>query len=403
MSEPSRPAAGGRPPATPEIAGPADPAVTALDATIGALNAVVGDYLARRANALAIEMAFYHEGRPLAMDEAALRAAYPDVTDKICLLIHGLGATEGCWCFADEPISSYGSRLRQDLGFTPLYLRYNSGLRVSRNGRTLAELLERLVACYPTPLSDLTLIGHSLGGLLIRSACHYGAQLGHRWPAKLRRAFYLGSPHRGAPLEKIGHLLSVVLRVFDEPVVRLVRQVLDQRSAGIKDLRHGNLVDEDWEGHDPQALFDNRRTQVPLHPDAAHYIIGSTLTDRPDHLVARLFGDAMVRVPSALGQAAPHHGSPRLPPNNVKLLGGIGHLALAHHAEIYRQIRCWCEEEARSGCSWRSRAVRSRSWSRRQASTLRHGWSGSFTTSWWPRATARSGWSTGSLTWPSAW
>lgn len=325
---------------------PAEPAVNALDATIGALNAVVGDYLAQRGNALAIEMALYHEGRPLELDEASLRAAHPDATGKVCVLIHGMGETEGCWRFPDEDAPSYGTRLQRDFGFTPLYVRYNSGLRVSHNGRALAELLERLVVCYPTPVEDLMLIGHSLGGLLIRSACHYGAQRGRRWPAKLRRAFYLGSPHLGAPLEKLGNVVSSVLRMFNEPVVRLVRQVIDLRSAGVKDLRYGSLVDEDWEGRDPDALLDNRRTHVPLHPGAVHYVIGSTLTDRTDHLVGRLFGDSVVRVPSALGQAAPGDG-PGFPPQNVKLLGGIGHLGLAHHAEVYRQIRRWCEQDAR--------------------------------------------------------
>ena len=314
-----------------------------IDATLGVLNAVVGDYLADRGSGLAIEMALYHQGRPLALDEATLRAAHPDATAKICVLIHSMGATEASWRFPDDPAATYGSQLQRELGFTPLYLRYNSGLRVSHNGRGLAELLERLVARYPTAVEDLTLVGHSLGGLLIRSACHYGARLGQSWPAKLRRVFYLGSPHLGAPLEKLGNLVSAVLKMFNQPVVRLVRHVIDRRSVGIKDMRYGNLVDEDWEGHDPDALLDNRRTYVPLDPNAAHYVIGSTVTDRSDHLVAALFGDVMVRVPSSLNQARPGDNSPRFPPENVKLLGGITHPGLAHHASVYRQIKHWCE------------------------------------------------------------
>ena len=132
----------------------------------------------------------------------------------------------------------------RDLGFTPVYLHYNSGLHVSTNGRALAQQLERLVAQWPRPLERLVLLGHSMGGLLARSALYYGTQAGHRWPARLDDLVFLGTPHHGAPLERAGHWVDLVLGAtpYAAPFARL-GQV---RSAGITDLRHGNLMDGDW-------------------------------------------------------------------------------------------------------------------------------------------------------------
>ena len=320
---------------------------TPFDAAVGALNGVVGDHLARHASLLAIRMALYHRGRPLVVDRDSLRATFARPSDKVCVLIHGIGATEACWHGDGEDRLSFGRRLHEDFGFTPLYLRYNSGLRVSQNGRVLAQLLEQLVEAYPVPLRQLMLIGHSLGGLLIRAACWYGDRFDHRWPELIWRAFYLGSPHLGAPLEKLGNVLSAVLSLFNAPVARAIRQVIDQRSVGIKDLRFGNLVDEDWLGHDPNALLDNRRVAVPLRDNTKHYLIGSTIARSPEKWAARLFGDGMVRVPSALGLAsAAGAGRAGVPPENIRVLGGIAHQRLPHHPAVYDVIRQWCEADA---------------------------------------------------------
>ncbi len=317
------------------------------------LNGVLGDFLARRGNALAVDMSLVHAGRRLPLDTAALGAAFPEATSTICLFVHGLCCTEQSWGYPGASETTYGSRLQEQCGQTPLFLRYNTGLHISRNGRQLAELLEQLLAAYPTDVEQLTLIGHSMGGLLIRSACHYGAELGHGWVGAVRRAVYLGTPHAGAPLEKAGGLVSLVLEPIDEPFTKLTRTLVNLRSAGIKDLRHANLVDEDWEGQNPDGSFEGQRTGVPLPGHIAHYAIAGTLTDSDRHLLARLLGDAMVRVPSASGAVGEHEGSPAFDSDHCRIFPGLHHMALAHHPEVCAQLEAWCgimpEVEPRRG------------------------------------------------------
>src|SRR5262249_28622000 len=156
---------------------------------------------------------------------------------RIVVFVHGMAETETCWSFPEDPTKSYGALLRDELCLVPLYVRYNTGRHVSENGRDLADLLEALVASSAVPIEELTLVGHSRGGLVIRSACHYAEKLELGWIGRARRAIYLGSPHLGAPLEKAGHLVSLALGAFDHPVVRLTRTVANLRSAGVKDLR----------------------------------------------------------------------------------------------------------------------------------------------------------------------
>jgi len=316
------------------------------DTLVGALNGVIGDYLERRRNDLAVDMSLVHGDRPLPIAGDALRQAYPAATPKLCLFLHGLCCTEQSWCYPDAPATTYGSQLQQRCGLTPLFLRYNTGLHISRNGRQLAELLDQLMEAYPTDVAELTLIGHSMGGLLIRSACHYGAELEHSWVDTVRRAIYLGVPHGGAPLEKAGGLVSAVLGPIDEPFTKLTRKLLNLRSDGIKDLRHANLVDQDWEGHDVDASFLSRRVVVPVPDHIEHMAAAGTLTDSDRHLLAQLLGDAIVRVPSAGGRQATGDGALELPAGGFRVFPGLHHMALAHHADVYEQLEAWCGTES---------------------------------------------------------
>src|SRR5215208_7142466 len=119
---------------------------------LGALNGMWGDTIAAKHPELAIELSIRHEG---------------ERTGKLAVFVHGLCENDASWR------GGYGGRLRSELGYTPLYLRYNTGLRVSDNGRRLAELLEHVVHGWPTEVDEVALIGHSMGGLVARSACHY--------------------------------------------------------------------------------------------------------------------------------------------------------------------------------------------------------------------------------------
>ena len=99
--------------------------------------------------------------------------------------------------------------LADQLGYTAVHLHYNSGRHISINGREFAKQLETLLREWPVPVEELTILGHSLGGLLARSACHYGAQAGHGWLQSLKNIVFLGTPHHGAPLERGGNWLQV--------------------------------------------------------------------------------------------------------------------------------------------------------------------------------------------------
>lgn len=324
------------------------------DAALGLLNAAVGDTLGRRDNGLDLGMrvrAGDHYVEP-----ESLRLALPRAGRRAALYVHGLGTTEWSWCleaaaYHGDPAATFGSLLERDLGVTPLWLRYNTGRHVSENGRALAGLVERIVDGYPGGLDELILVGHSMGGLVIRSACHYAAQGHARWLAKVRRIFCLGSPHRGAPLEKAGNVLTNVLGAVDHPATLVTSRVLGARSSGIKDLRHGSLLDEDWLGRDPDALVgDGARAEVPLLPDVAYHFVSSTVTSDPEHPLGRLVGDLLVRLPSASGPVTSESHFAI----ETRRFGGVLHHQLQNHPAVYEVIRAAVAADSAPGGPVRS-------------------------------------------------
>jgi triacylglycerol lipase len=313
-----------------------------IDGAISALNGAVGDTLHARGNGLEIAMAFHDADGPLALEAGVLAAMVPAPTGKLSILVHGLGVNERFWRYREDPTLDYGRLLHRDLGFTPFYLRYNTGLHISQNGRRLAALLEQLLHAYPRRVEDLTLIGHSMGGLVLRSACHYGVEADHAWPRAVARMFTLGSPHQGAPLEQVVHLATGLLRWIAHPTTRVPADIINARSAGVKDLRYGYTRDDDWTGHDPDALLRNGRQPVPLLPHATHYVVAGSLTRNPEHWLTLALGDALVRVPSAHGESrrSAHH----IPfaARNRALVAGVTHNALAYSPVVYDEIRRRC-------------------------------------------------------------
>lgn len=315
---------------------------TWADLAQGALNGAVGDFLHQKDNALGIQMGFYADGRPVDLGDAA--RALPDATDELCIFVHGLGCTEWAWSllgeqFHGEPGASFGSLLRRDRGSTSAYVRYNTGLHVSQNGRLLSALISELVLAYPRPLSRIILVGHSMGGLVSRSAIHYGRLEDEEWVSKVSHVFCIGSPHLGAPLEKASHVFASVLSYFDTPGTQVPAKILNGRSAGVKDLRYGYIVDEDWHGRDPDGFMEDNRTDVPFLPAATYCFIASSLTRDPEHPVGQYLGDVLVRLPSALGYAPEPARS--VPFHVARVIGGAHHLELMNHPEVYGEIvRC---------------------------------------------------------------
>jgi hypothetical protein len=311
--------------------GPERAATPRTAALVAALNGVVGDHLAATGNPLAIEMRLRGEGSALALEPGAPSSAIPEPRRRVLVLIHGLCMSDQGWARG-----GYGPAFARDLGCTPVYLNYNSGAHVSTNGRRLAELLDRLVRTWPVPLDALTIVAHSLGGLVARSACHQAAAAGLAWPARLDGLVFLGTPHHGAPLERGGHWLQASLGAipYAAPLARLGRL----RSAGVTDLRHGSLVDDDWRGRDRFAVGAEPPRPVPLPAGVRCFAVAGCASH-----AGAVLGDGLVPVRSALGR----HRDPRrelaFPESRRWVARGVGHMELLGDAEVYARIRGWLE------------------------------------------------------------
>ncbi|MCD4751339.1 MAG: alpha/beta fold hydrolase [Thermoanaerobaculales bacterium] len=302
---------------------------------MSAFNACFGDSLSKADNELQQPMAFYRDNHPVAPEDFE---APP--TGKVCVLVHGLGCNESLWNFPKRyEGGSYGELLERRCGYMPLYLRFNSGLRISDNGEWLAGLLERFCVRHDTTVSELLLIGHSMGGLVIRSACHLACEAGRNWVSRVRHVIYLGSPHLGAPLEKATNVATHVLGLFDTTATRVIRDVLNARSVGVKDLRFGNLVDQDWLDCDPDELMKNRRVPIPWPADMRHHrVVGQALP------TVGTLGDTVVRPESAAGRA--HGAQPGAPGgSDVRVMPGLDHMALARHPGVFEHIERWVTED----------------------------------------------------------
>lgn len=299
------------------------------------LNGVVGDHLEETGNPLAIPMSFTHQG--LQLDPAAIPA---DVTGKLLVLVHGSSMSDQQWRRKGH---DHGAALARDLGYTPIYLRYNSGRHISTNGRELDALLEELVSGWPVPLEDLAIIGFSMGGLVARSACHFGEAEGREWRPRLRKLICLGAPHHGSPLERSGQWLHLLLGVsrYSAPIARMGRL----RSAGVTDLRFGYERDEHWEGDDRFALRPDRRTEVDLPAGVECYAIAATRAPLPQD---RLPGDGLVSVDSALGLHARAELSLDVPADHQWIGYGMGHVDLLGSQEAYEVLKRWLSDQERA-------------------------------------------------------
>ena len=205
------------------------------DYGISILNGVIGDRLQN--TPLSIDMNFYLNNRPIVLDKEHLSLVYAHadmpLTAKICVLIHGITDNERAWTMPDK--SDYGRLLAQDFQYTPFYLRYNTGLHISDNGKLLAALLDELQKNYPINIEEISVVAHSMGGLITHSACHIGQRENLTWIHSLKHIFLLATPHLGSFLEKFVNLTTNILEKVPNWQTRLVGKVLNLRSAGIKD------------------------------------------------------------------------------------------------------------------------------------------------------------------------
>lgn len=318
-------------------------AITIVESAESALNAVMGDFLAARENALAVAMSLRRGGRDLPLDRDALRCAISSPTRKVCVFVHGLGCSDRVWCeeVAGE-VESFGTKLDREAGFTSVWLRYNTGLHISENGRALAGLLAQFLAAYPCEVDEVALVGHSMGGLVARSAAHYGRAGGEAWAAKLTHVLCIGSPHLGAPLERAGHVVASVLRFFDTAGTQVPAKLINARSAGVKDLRYGYVLDEDWTDSDPDAFLRDSSRPAPFVEGVAYGYIAAHAHPQSDGIWSELLGDLLVQLPSASG----HHPDEarRLPFHMGHVIPSVHHVALATHPAVYEQLKRFLNE-----------------------------------------------------------
>jgi hypothetical protein len=305
---------------------------------LAALNGVFGDYLEANTNPLAIQMQLRSQGRPLLLDPAAMAAQFQNPKPHLVVMVHGLCMNDLLWQRAGH---DHGLRLAEALGATPLYLNYNSGRHISTNGREFADLLNQLLATWPVPVREISIIGHSMGGLVSRSACHYAAQAGHSWLLHLTHLMTLGTPHHGAPLERAGSWVDLLLGLspYSAPLAKLGTI----RSAGVKDLRHGSLIDQDWQRPHPPSTRD-RRTPVPLPAGVSCFAIAAS-TQQPPGRAGRLpRGDGLVAVASALGKHSHAAHALAFAPAHQHICYGTNHLDLLSSQEAFAVMLAWLSD-----------------------------------------------------------
>lgn len=305
-------------------------------ALIATLNGVMGDALVESHNALATPMTLRYQGDLL--DWQAMPTDLPR-EGRVLLMVHGLCMNDLQWqtLYQGEPVN-HGEQLANALGYQPFYVRYNSGLPIAQNGQALALLLEQLLTHWPGDFKEITILGYSMGGLVARSACHHAGVAGLTWPAHLANLIFLGTPHHGAPLEHAGHWLEQLLpaSAYTEPFVRLTRL----RSTGIKDLRHGKVI-ETIAPPDPAVPMRDPREPLPLPCGVNCYAIAATTAAKRSLLADRLIGDGLVPLRSALGQHSEARHQLAFLPAHTLIVYRTSHMALLGSPQVGQQLLRW--------------------------------------------------------------
>lgn len=306
------------------------PLTPVLHFLVGAINGVIGDYLLKHQNPMALPMALYdHYGE----------VQKGDLSGPVTIFVHGLCMHHLTWSTA-----KYGGISEKLLAHrgqnTMLYLNYNTGRRISANGRSFANTLEDLLRRNPN-ISNINLIGHSMGGLVCRSALFYGKQNVYEWVAMVENLVCLGSPHHGAALERMG--FSFQEKIGHLPLGKIVGHLGNIRSNGILDLRYGSVRDDDWEHNEVRIGFmDDNRKAAPLPSHIKAYLVAGTIEfEHRQNRTRNVIGDYLVSVKSALGE----HQNPRyqlkVPESHKAIFYGLNHMEIQYHPLVAQQIVHW--------------------------------------------------------------
>jgi hypothetical protein len=309
------------------------------EAFVAALNGVLGDHLYATGNPLAIRMQLRNDGIALPFTRAQLSARLPQASGRLLVQVHGLCMNDLQWNHAGH---DHGAALARDFGYSRVHLHYNTGRHVSENGREFAALLARLLGAWPVPVDEITLLCHSMGGLVARSALAAGFRKRMAWTRVPLHVVFLGTPHHGAPLERAGSWADLLVGIspYSAPFVRLGRM----RSAGIRDLRHGNVRDSDWQHASSRG---DTRKPLPLPADVHAYAIAATTQAARDGRAAPC-GDGLVPIDSALGTHPDPAFDLRIPPSRQWIGHGLNHLQLLGSDAVYRRIADWVGDQRSS-------------------------------------------------------
>jgi pimeloyl-ACP methyl ester carboxylesterase len=315
------------------------------EAVLAALNGVLGDHLADSGNPLATQMSLRMAGQ--ALDWQAMPAK-TQVTGKVLLLVHGLCMNDLQWAAQHQASSAapaiavdHGQALASALGYTPVYVRYNTGLHTSDNGQALSQQLDELAAHWPKALTEITVLAHSMGGLVARSAVHSAQQRNAPWLKHLKNIVFLGTPHHGAPLEKAGNWVDIILgsTPYSKPFAKLGQL----RSSGITDLRYGHVVEQDWQGQDRFHRKPDSRTPAPLPGGVACYTIAATIAAQRSPMALRIVGDGLVPLSSALGQHTDSARSLQFAKASQRIVYRTNHMQLLSSPEVTQQVVKWLQ------------------------------------------------------------
>jgi len=306
-------------------------------AVLAALNGVMGDRLAADNNPLATPMTLRFQGLPLDWQAMPVIA---QTSNKLLLLIHGLSMNDLQWQTTHQGQSvNHATTLASALGYTPIYVRYNTGLHTSQNGFALAQQLEQLMRHWPVPIKEITVLAHSMGGLVTRSAVYAAEQSALQWPHRLKNVIFLGTPHHGAPLERAGNWVDTILG--STPYSRPFAKLGQLRSAGITDLRWGHVLDVDWQNQERFRRKPDSRTPLPLPAGVACFTVAATTAGQRSSVANRLLGDGLVPLNSALGQ----HDDPRrcltFASEHQLIAYRMNHMQLLSHPLVAQQLTTW--------------------------------------------------------------
>jgi triacylglycerol lipase len=311
---------------------------------VAAVNGLIGDELRMLDDPQAITMAVRHEGADVPAEPWRLRETFREATSHPVLFLHGLCENEESW---DHGVATHGTtyaeRVSAETDGTPVMLRYNTGLHISENGKHLDALVERLVEAWPVPVTRITLVGHSMGGLVVRAATNHATASGRTWQHLVRDVVCLGSPHAGANLEKVAHLGSRLLRFFPES--RPFGAILDARSPGIVDLRHGYISQDEWEGQDLTGQWGLDRIAAAPLPHAEYHFVAATLGASQRHPMSSVLGDLLVHFSSASGVG---RTGPIVDGASFEYLPSAHHFALLNHPRVGDWLVEWITARTRN-------------------------------------------------------